>query len=71
MVLLTNSEIAATVMVDFRFNMGIHYAKMSKSTFVREDFGEIVLLLTQKKLGQTRFSHQKCKATLTFPTVVS
>ena len=48
MVLSTNSDIAATVMVDFRFIMGIHYAKKSKSTYVRGNFGEIVLPLTHK-----------------------
>ena len=58
MVLSTNSEIAATVMVvDFRFNMGIYYANKSKSTFVWGNFGEIVQVpLTQKTRSNTIFT---------------
>ena len=41
MVLSANSEIAATATVDLRFYMGIHYAKKSKSTFVREISGKL------------------------------
>ena len=36
MVLLANSEIAATVMVHFRFSMGIHYAKNQNRLSYRE-----------------------------------
>ena len=67
MMLSTNSGIAATVMVDLRFDMGIHCAKKSKSTFVR---GNCPTPKT-KKLDQTRFSHQKFKATLTLPSFMT
>ena len=65
--LSANSEIAATVMVDFSFNMGTHYAKKIKIDFCAGKFWAN-FPTPDKKLGQTRFSHQKFKATLTLPS---
>jgi hypothetical protein len=65
MVLSANSEIVATVMVDFRLTWEFTAQKKSKSTPVR---GNCPTPDTKNYIiGQPQFSHQKFKATLTLP----